>query len=666
MSSSLSEGQALLLQALDRNPLTIAPDTLVVEAIAQINATRSSYTPIVWQQKLLSIFTERDIVRLIANETPLEGITISQVMTQNLIPISLAEAGNIFSVLALLRSAKIRHLPVTDEGGNLLGVVTAESLRGILQPSDLLKMRQVADVMVTNVLTALPNVSVFQVAQLMATHGKSCVVICDRETQETRFLKPVGIITERDIVKFKIQGLDLVQTSVATVMSYPLHPTQINFTLWQVHQLMQQYGIRRLVVVDEAGYLAGIVTQSSLLQLLEPAQMYANVELLEHIIAEKTQQLQQMNEQMQQAEAHLGEVNENLSAQVQARTLELTTAYEELAAKNRELQQALGELKATQTELIHSEKMAALGQLIAGVTHEINNPLSAISSSANNLNNYLTELLEQLPSVWQQLSPELCSDFLALLQRSISQRAILSSRERRQIKKALILQLEAPGISNAQILASPMIDLGIYDNITPFLGLLKQPNSAENLNIADKISYLFKSSHTIKTATDSAAKLVISLKRYAHYDHGDEKKLANITEGIDPVLIIFNNQLKQGVEVVKNYDLSLPEIPCYADELQVWTNLLQNALQAMENKGTLTIDVTQQDGSICVSFTDTGKGIQPEVLPRILEPFFTTKPAGIGSGLGLGIVQKIIEKHQGKIEVISQTGQTKIIVFLPI
>ena len=86
----------------------------------------------------------------------------------------------------------------------------------------------------------------------------------------------------------------------------------------------------------------------------------------------------------------------------------------------------------------------------------------------------------------------------------------------------------------------------------------------------------------------------------------------------------------------------------------------------MENKGTLTIDVTQQDGSICVSFTDTGKGIPPEVLPRIFEPFFTTKTAGIGSGLGLGIVQKIIEKHQVKIEVISQTGQTKFIVFLPI
>ena len=665
MSSSLSCRQALLLQALERNPLTITPDRLVVEAIAQISATRSSYTLIAQQQQLLGIFTERDIVRLTANETPLEGVTISEVMTQNLITLSLAEASNIFSVLALLRAAKIRHLPITDENGKLLGVVTADSLRAILKPSDLLKMRLVAEVMVTEVITASVNASVFQVAQLMATHGKSCVVIC---AQETGFLrKPVGIITERDIVKFKIQGLDLCQTSAETVMSCPLLPTQLNFTLWHTHQLMQQYNIRRLVVVDEAGYLAGIVTQTSLLQLLEPTEMYATVEILEHVIAEKTQQLQQMNEQMQQAEAHLREVNENLEAQVQARTLELTRANEELAAKNRELQQALAQLTATQTELIQSEKMAALGQLLAGVTHEINNPLSAIRSSADSIANGLSEILQQLPVVLQQLDPQLYADFWALLQRSSSPRAVLSTREMRQVKKELICQLQASAIASAEILSPTLVEMGIYDNISPVLELLKQPNNKDALTIANQFYNLFKSSFTIIRANDNAAKLVMALKRYAHYEQSDDKKLANINDGIETVLIIFNYKLKQGVQVIKNYDRYLPLIPCYADELnQVWTNLLQNALDAMDNKGTLTIDVTQQDGSICVSFTDTGKGIPSEVLPRIFEPFFTTKPAGVGSGLGLGIVKKIIERHQGKIEVTSQPGQTKFSVLLPI
>jgi signal transduction histidine kinase len=662
MSSSLSNRQALLLQALDRDPVTIAPHTLVVEAIALMNATRSSYTLIAQQQGLLGIFTERDIVRLTANETPLEGITISQVMTQNLITLSLAEAGNIFSVLALLRSANIRHLPITDENGNLLGVVTAESLRAILQPGDLLKMRLVGEIMATEVLTASYDVSVFQVAQLMATHRKSCVVIC---APETGFLKPVGIITERDIVKFKIQQLDLFQTAAETVMSCPLQPTQINFTLWHAHQLMQKYNIRRLVVVDEAGYLAGIVTQSNLLQILEPAEMYATVEILEHVIAEKTQQLQQMNQEMQQAEIQLREVNENLEAQVQARTLELTIANEELAAKNRELEQTLTELKAIQTELIQSEKMAALGQLLAGVTHEINNPLSAIRSSADNLGNNLTQLLEELPAVLQQLDPKYYPDFLALLQRSNSPTAVLSSKDKRQVKKELIRQLKAEAIAKFEMLAPTLVDLGIYDNLP--LRLLKQPNSTDILKNADKISSLFKSYYTINTATNNAVKLVMALKRYAHYDHSDQKQLANINDSIETVLIIFNYQLKQNVQIIKNYDPSLPLIPCYVDELnQVWTNLLQNALQAMGNKGTLTIDVTQKDGSVCVSFTDTGTGIPPEVLPRIFEPFFTTKPPGVGSGLGLGIVKKLIEKHQGKIEVRSNPGQTTFIVSIPV
>lgn len=665
MSSSFSERQALLLQALEREPLTIAPHRLVVDAIALMNANRSSYILISQEQQLLGIFTERDIVRLTANQMPLEGVTISEVMTSNLITLSLAEAGNIFSVLALLRSAKIRHLPITDENGNLLGAVTPESLRAILQPSDLLKIRLVAEIMATDVLTASPNASVFQVAQLMATHRKSCVIICE---QETGFLKlPVGIITERDIVKFKIQQLDLMQTSAATVMSCPLHPTQLNFTLWHTHQLMQQYNIRRLVVVDPAGYLAGIVTQSSLLQVLEPAEMYATVELLEHVIAEKTQQLQQMNQQMQQAEAQLREVNENLEAQVQARTLELKIANEELAAKNCELQQALAQLTATQTELIQTEKMAALGQLIAGVTHEINNPLSAIRSSADNLANGLSEIMAELPLLLQQLDPQLYPDFLALLQGASSPKAILSTKEMRQVKKALIRQLEAEAIAPAEILAPNLVELGVYDDITPILPLLKNPINTDILNAIDNIYSLFKSSRTIIKATDNAVKLVRALKRYGHYEQSDDKKMANISEGIETVLIIFNHQLKQGVEVVKNYDDSLPLIRCYADELnQVWTNLLQNALQAMGNKGTLTIDVSQQDGSICVSFTDTGPGIPPEVLPRIFEPFYTTKPAGIGSGLGLGIVQKIIERHSGKIEVISQPGQTTFIVSIPI
>jgi signal transduction histidine kinase len=141
---------------------------------------------------------------------------------------------------------------------------------------------------------------------------------------------------------------------------------------------------------------------------------------------------------------------------------------------------------------------------------------------------------------------------------------------------------------------------------------------------------------------------------------------ANLSEGIDTVLTLYQNQLKKGIEVKRNYT-ELPPVLCYPDELnQVWTNLIHNALQAMDYRGTLTIEVMQQEQHTCISITDTGAGIPAEIKSKIFEPFFTTKPPGEGSGLGLDIVKKIIEKHQGKIEVESIPGQTKFTVSLPI
>jgi signal transduction histidine kinase len=131
-------------------------------------------------------------------------------------------------------------------------------------------------------------------------------------------------------------------------------------------------------------------------------------------------------------------------------------------------------------------------------------------------------------------------------------------------------------------------------------------------------------------------------------------------------LTIYHNQLKHGVEVTKNYQ-TVPTILCLPDELnQVWTNLIHNAIQAMNNQGELEIAVFPQSDYVVTQITDSGPGIPDPIKARIFEPFFTTKPAGEGSGLGLDIVRKIVEKHQGKIEVESQPGRTTFSVILPI
>jgi signal transduction histidine kinase len=383
---------------------------------------------------------------------------------------------------------------------------------------------------------------------------------------------------------------------------------------------------------------------------------------LERRVEERTAEISHSNQLLAQSNQMLKqEIAERLQAEAQ-----LERSRSSLQTKAQLLEQALSELQRTQVQIIQSEKMAALGQLIAGVAHEVNNPVGAIRSSVVNISEFLSENLKQLPEFFQGLSTERQQDFFALLQKSTQQTPSLSSKEKRQCKRELQHQLELQSIENADRLASTLVNIGVYDDIQPFLPLLKDPDSENILKTAYQFATVQRSTITITAATEKATKIVSALKTYARYDHSGSKVQANIIEGIETVLILYHNQIKHGVEVIRNYGES-PSIWCYPDELnQVWTNLIHNALQAMNNKGTLTINVTRQAANLLVTITDNGKGIPPEIMPRIFEPFFTTKPPGEGSGLGLDIVRNIVAKHQGKIEVSSKPGKTIFTVSLPI
>lgn len=347
--------------------------------------------------------------------------------------------------------------------------------------------------------------------------------------------------------------------------------------------------------------------------------------------------------------------------------LALRYLQKSLKAKNEYLEKTLQQLQNTQNQLIQSEKMAAVGQLIASIAHEINNPLGAIRSSINYVAEFLERDLEEIPQFFQKLSPERQSDFLTLLRKSKQQTLTFFPKQKRLLKKTLTRQLNSHNIANADILAAILVDIGIYDDIEIFLPLLNDPESEIILNTVYQIASSKKSTHTIITATERAAKVVFALKSYARYDATGKKVEANITDGIETALTLYQNQFKYGVEVVRQYEDSLPSILCYPDELnQVWTNLVHNALQAMNNKGTLTLNATRQDTSVLVSITDSGKGIPPEIQSRIFEPFFTTKSIGEGSGLGLYIVKNIIDKHDGTIQINSMPGKTTFTVLLPI
>jgi PAS domain S-box-containing protein len=351
------------------------------------------------------------------------------------------------------------------------------------------------------------------------------------------------------------------------------------------------------------------------------------------------------------AEKFLADYNRNLEKQVAERTEELS--------------QTLEHLRTTQEELIQSEKMAALGQLIAGVAHEINNPLGAIRSSIENIADFLDKTLQELPHFFQTLSSEGQAYFFDLLQKSSQQKVRLSSKEQRKIRRKFRQQLEAEGIEDADTIADTLVDIGV-ENLEPFWTILKAADSSNILENAYQFFTLHQSTNTISNAVDRAAKIVFALKNYSRYDSHGKKVKANLIDGIETILTLYQNPIKRGVEVIRNYE-DIPPFFCYPDELnQVWTNLIHNALQAMDNKGTLTIDLREKNKKVEVSITDSGKGIPTELMSKIFQPFFTTKPPGEGSGLGLDIVRKIIEKHQGNIEVESQPGKTTFTVSLPV
>ncbi len=337
-----------------------------------------------------------------------------------------------------------------------------------------------------------------------------------------------------------------------------------------------------------------------------------------------------------------------------------------LQEKNTNLQQALEELEATQEQLVQSEKMAALGHLIAGIAHEINTPLGAIRSSIRNIKDFFQQNLESLPIFFQSLTPEETKFYLQVLTVSNKKNNKLSSRETRKIRRNLVSKLEAINITDSYDMADILVDLGLEKYFKEISSFLQKKRGIKILEQIYQFYSLRQSATTINIATEKAAKIVFALKTHARYDSGETKIKYDIIKGIETVLTLYQNQLKQGVEVLKTYQ-KIPLVYCYPDSLnQVWTNLIHNSLQAMDYQGKLVIDVSQENNYLKVKITDTGKGIPQEIMPKIFKPFFTTKPPGEGSGLGLDIVKKIINKHQAIINVDSVPGQTTFTVTIPI
>lgn len=301
----------------------------------------------------------------------------------------------------------------------------------------------------------------------------------------------------------------------------------------------------------------------------------------------------------------LRDSRDQLELRVQARTADLQAVNATLQTEKERLAELVRQLESAQAQLMQSERMASIGQLAAGVAHEINNPVGFVNSNLGSLKQYVAQLLTLL-DVYEAAEAE------------------LPPAGRTRMEQAR---------SGADL---------------PFLR-------------ADITELLAESADGLQRVT----RIVQDLKNFSHPDV-TERQLADLEQGLESTLRVVWNELKYKCQVTKSF-AGLPQIMCHPFQLnQVFMNLLVNASQAIEKQGSIHIRTGFDDTGVWVAIEDSGKGIQPEHLSRLFDPFFTTKPVGQGTGLGLSLAYGIVQKHGGRIDVQSTPGQgSTFTVWLP-
>ena len=323
-------------------------------------------------------------------------------------------------------------------------------------------------------------------------------------------------------------------------------------------------------------------------------------------LGDKTLEVMQKNQQLEAEQDALRVLNEQLEERVKQRTVAIEQANQQLLANNAELKQLNEKLESAHIQLLQSEKMASIGQLAAGVAHEINNPVGFVNSNLGTLDKYISGMFK-----------------------------VIAAYELEEAKT----------------------DAKVFSDVAQTKKIVDYPYLIEDIP-----SLLKESQDGLARVT----RIVQDLKDFSHVDESNWQS-ANLEDGIDSTLNVVLSEIKYKAEIVKEYS-GLPDVECMPSQInQVFMNLLVNAAQAIEKKGTITIRTGASGDGVWVEVEDTGKGISPENINRIFDPFFTTKPVGKGTGLGLSLSYGIVQKHNGSIEVQSEVGKgTTMRVWLPV
>jgi signal transduction histidine kinase len=318
------------------------------------------------------------------------------------------------------------------------------------------------------------------------------------------------------------------------------------------------------------------------------------------------------------------------------------------------------------------ERLLALGKLTAGLTHELNNPAAAAARATAVLRDRFAGMRHKLAMLSEgkidgemlRALTELQEEFVA----RIDGRQELSALERSDREDALGEWLDQRDVTQPWELAGVFVAAGLGPDD---LGRVADAVAPSFLEPALRwLAYTVETETLLVEIADSTGRvsaLVDAAKQYSQMDRAPHQP-TDVHAGLDATLVMLGAKIGPGIEVVKDYDRSLPKVPAYAGELnQVWTNLIHNALDALSGHGTLTLRTAGEGDCALIEIRDTGPGIPAELRQRVFEPFFTTKPVGHGTGLGLDVSWRIVVKrHGGDLRVTSTPGDTRFQVLLPL
>src|SRR5215213_6617030 len=329
-------------------------------------------------------------------------------------------------------------------------------------------------------------------------------------------------------------------------------------------------------------------------------------------------------------------------------------------------------LRSTESALIQNEKMAALGTLAAGLAHELNNPAAAIRRDAAQLSDALAER-ERLEARLHSLAADQHQqESLGALQEEIAERKTVAP-----VHDPLVLSeqedelqewLEDHSVGEAWELAPVLVASG-WD--TDELERLAEPFSPAQLPVVVRwlgaTSSVYGLLEEVGQSAEAMSEIVKAVKTYSYLDQAPIQEV-DVIESLENTPVLLRPRIDAKISITRDYDDDIPRIEAYGSELnQVWTNIIENAIDATQGHGDISLRAYAAGGTVVVEIIDDGPGISPEIQPRIFEPFFTTKAPGVGTGLGLHIAYNIaVHRHRGQIQVASKPGETRLRVVLPI